>query len=60
CLVSDSMQLLDIVSLILFCGNEKQQPVTTSTSLNMQSPMQANLLVRFYLARSGHLLFIPV
>ncbi|EZJ77666.1 histidine acid phosphatase domain protein [Escherichia coli 1-182-04_S3_C2] len=35
------MQLLDIVSLILFCGNEKQQPVTTSTSLNMQSPMQA-------------------
>ncbi|HHL6626620.1 TPA: hypothetical protein ACQ8LU_001475, partial [Escherichia coli] len=43
----DSIQLLGIVSMILFCGNGKQQPVTTSTSLNMPSHTQANILVPF-------------
>ena len=45
--VSDSIQLLGIVSLIFFCGNGAQPLVTTSTSFNTQSPTQANLLVRF-------------
>ncbi|CAR07216.1 hypothetical protein ECED1_1014 [Escherichia coli ED1a] len=38
---------MGIVSVILFCRNGTQQPVTTSTSLNTPSPTQANLLVRF-------------
>ncbi|CAU97230.1 hypothetical protein EC55989_1372 [Escherichia coli 55989] len=33
--------------MILFCGNGKQQPVTTSTSLNMPSHTQANIIVPF-------------
>lgn len=45
------MQLLGIVSVILFCRNGTQQPVTIRSSLNALSQTQANILVGF--ERSG-------
>ncbi|WP_213046371.1 hypothetical protein, partial [Escherichia coli] len=59
-LIIDEIQLLGIVSVILFCRNGTQQPVTTSTSLNTPSPTQANLLVRFERKADCHALKLIV